>query len=199
MKRRMIGFGALLALAGALSPGVASADGTIGVELSEFAVAADASSVEEGTVTFNVDNVGSFGHELIVVRTDLAADALPTAGEGQADEAQLDVVAEARPPFDGGTSMTLTADLSAGNYLLVCNIFNDQFPPGHYGRGMVTTLTVTAAASTTDTTTPAPPAAGGAGLVGGGTGSSLLLVGLLLAGTVALLGGARLAARSRNS
>jgi uncharacterized cupredoxin-like copper-binding protein len=194
VKLRIVVLGALLALAGALSPGAASADGTVGVELSEFAIAADASTVEAGAVTFNIDNVGSFGHELIVIRTDLAPDALPTAGEGQADEAQLDVVAEARPPFDGGTSQTLTANLTAGNYLLVCNVFNDAFPPGHYGRGMVTSLTVTAAAAS-----PAPPAAGSAGLVPGGGGSTLLIAGLLLAATVVLLGGARAVARSRSS
>ena len=158
MKRRIVALGALLALAGVLLPVPASADGTVGVELAEFSITAGASTIEAGAVTLNVDNLGSFGHELLVVRTDLAADALPTGpGDGQADESQLDVVGEVRPAFDGGTSQTVTLNLEAGGYVLICNIFNDAFPPGHYGRRMATSLTVT----------PVPAATSEAGAAGG--------------------------------
>ena len=201
MKRRIVALGALLALAGVLLPVPASADGTVSVELAEFSITAGASTVEAGAVTLNVDNVdnvGSFGHELLVVRTDLAADALPSGpGDGQADESQLDVVGEVRPAFDGGTSQTVTLNLEAGSYVLICNIFNDAFPPGHYGRGMATSLTVTPVPVATSE--PAPPAAGNAGLAGSAAGSPLLLAGLLLAGTVALVAGSRLVVRSRRA
>ena len=64
-------------------------------------------------------------------------------------------------------------------------MFNDAFPPGHYGRGMTAAFTVTAA--------PAPPSAGGAGLADFGSASSgfPFLVALLLAVTVGLVGAAR--------
>ena len=122
---------------------------------------------------------------MLVIRTDLAPDALPTAGEGQADEAQVTVVGEVRPPFDGGSGASVTLNFDAGNYVLICNVFNDAFPPGHYGRGMSAAFTVTAV--------PAPPSAGGAGLadIGSASGGSPLLLALLLAVTAGLVGAAR--------
>ena len=169
----------------ALAPALVSGDDSVGVQLAEFTLTPDRTTVGAGAITFNVQNGGSFPHELLVIRTDLAPDALPTAGEGQADEAQVTVVGEVRPPVDGGSSGSVTLNLGAGNYVLICNVFNDQFPPGHYGRGMSAAFTVTAA--------PVPPSTGGAGLadLGGASSGSPLLVALLLAVTVGLVGAAR--------
>ena len=208
--KRVIGIGALVALLGVFAPALASADGTVGVELAEFSVTPDTATVEEGAVTFNVNNVGSFGHELVVVRTDLAADALTEAGEGQADEAALEVVGEVRPALGSGESQTVTLNLAAGNYALICNIFNPDFAPGHYGRGMSAALTVTAAApadsgaddaaadDSADEAAPAPPAAGGAGFAGSDGAATPLVAGLALAALVAVIGGARILGARRS-
>ena len=102
MKRRILALGALLALVSALAPAFVSADDSVSVQLAEFTLTPDRTTVEAGAITFNVQNGGSFPHELLVIRTDLAPDALPTAGEGQADEAQVTVVGEVRPAVDGG-------------------------------------------------------------------------------------------------
>ena len=106
---------------------------TLAVTLSEWAVEADQDSVAVGSVVLDVDNLGpTFPHELKVIRTDLAADALPLF-EGQVDEALVEVQF-AIEPFEGdAVGQTL---LDAGNYVLLCNL------PGHYGQGMRTTLTV---------------------------------------------------------
>ena len=69
-----------------------------------------------------------------MIRSDLPADGLSVAG-GRVDESGLDVVGRI-PEFAGGTSASMTFDLTPGNYVLICNI------PGHYGLGMATTLTV---------------------------------------------------------
>lgn len=152
---------------------------TVAVELTEFAVAPTVAGVQPGTVTFETSNAGRFPHELVVVRTDLAADALP-AVDGEADENQLDIVA-ATDTFDGGESRTLTVDLAAGNYLLICNVKGAQ-GPGHYGRGMTTAFTVSNQIS--------PPDAGNAAFASTGGGTSATLAALLLAATaVVLLGG----------
>jgi uncharacterized cupredoxin-like copper-binding protein len=151
---------------------------TVAVELSEFAVAPAVAGVQPGTVTFETTNAGRFPHEFVVVRTDLAADALP-AVDGEADENQIDIVA-ATDTFDGGESRTLTVDLAAGNYLLICNVKGAQ-GPGHYGRGMTTAFTVSNQIS--------PPDAGNAAIASTG-GTSATLAALLLAATaVVLLGG----------
>ena len=55
------------------------------------------------------------------------------------------MVGEIRPAFDGGTSQTVTLNLEAGGSALIRTVFSEMAPPGHYGRGMATSLTVTAA------------------------------------------------------
>ena len=107
---------------------------SVAVDLAEWSVTAAQPSVEADGVTFNVNNAGAVVHELVVIRSDLAADMLPLAGAG-VDESALDVVGRI-PEFGGGTSASITFDLTPGNYVLICNI------PAHYGLGMTTTLTV---------------------------------------------------------
>lgn len=185
--------GAVLALGFALAllPGSAGADSSAAVSLAEFSVASTPATVEAGEVTFTVDNAGGFGHELLVIRTDLDPGALP-ATDGEADESQLEVVGRI-DTFAAGESRELTVDLAAGNYALICNI---AFPgsTGHYGRGMFTTFTVGAAAQTTQVT---PPAAGGAGIAtstaAGGTTGAAPLAALLAMAALGLAGGARVA------
>jgi mono/diheme cytochrome c family protein/plastocyanin len=107
---------------------------SVAVDLVEWSVTAGQPSVEADGVTFNVTNGGAVTHELVVIRSDLAADMLPVDG-GEVDESALDVVGHI-PEFSGGTSESVTLDLTPGNYVLICNI------PAHYGLGMSTTLTV---------------------------------------------------------
>lgn len=101
---------------------------TVTVTLSEWAVAAGAESVAAGDVTFAVSNSGSVPHELVVIRTDLAADALPVSG-GLVDEGQVEV-ADRTAQLNGGGSAELAVTVTAGSYALVCNL------PGHYDLGM---------------------------------------------------------------
>ena len=107
---------------------------SVAVDLAEWSVTAAQPSVEAAGVTFNVTNAGAVAHELVVIRSDLPADMLPVAGGG-VDESALDVVGRI-PEFAGGSSASMTFDLTSGNYVLICNI------PAHYGLGMSTTLTV---------------------------------------------------------
>ena len=189
-KRGALRAGLLLgALAAMLAiPGSASADGTVEVELNEFNVIPDITSVEGGEVTFNLNNTGDFPHNLRVIRTDLAPDALP-ATEGEADESQLDVVASSAD-MNGGESLTLTANLSPGNYVLICNIKAPGFD-GHYGAGMYVGFQVTGDG-------PSAPAVGsaGLGLEEDGSGLSSTMLGVMLAGGVVALGALGFAGRS---
>src|SRR5690606_3970910 len=56
---------------------VGSASGTVSVTMDEFSVAADPTSTGSGQITFNLNNDGAVLHELLVIRTEAAADALP--------------------------------------------------------------------------------------------------------------------------
>ncbi len=146
----------------ALVPGSATAQTVVGVDLTEAppSVTPSVATVAAGSVTFEAENVGGIQHELVVIRTDLAADALPQSGD-TVDVSGLDVLGDT-DAIDSGASEALTVDLAAGNYVLICNV------PGHYGLGMRTAFTVTAAdagsGSGSGSGAPAPSAAGNAGL-----------------------------------
>jgi len=118
--------------------------GTVAVTLQEFAVVPAASSVAAGEVTFEVTNEGPDDvHEFVVFRTDLAPDALPTGEDGSADEAGegLELIDEIED-IAVGEAPTLTVSLEAGNYVLICNIYDADEVEAHYQEGMRVGFTV---------------------------------------------------------
>lgn len=113
----------------------AAAGNTLEVVLVDFAVRPAASAVPAGAVTFAVRNGSAeTGHELVVIRSDVEPGALPQV-EGRVDETQVEIVGEVEG-LGAGAEGSTTIDLSAGRYLLICNI------AGHYALGMVAPLTV---------------------------------------------------------
>ena len=109
--------------------------GTVIVVGVEWAFGTGVDSMPAGTVTFEMLNEGAVVHDLWVVRTDLAYDALPVEGglavTGGANEV-IDKVLET----DAGTTISLTVDLEPGSYALICNI------PAHYQLGMRAPFTI---------------------------------------------------------
>ncbi len=77
---------------------------SVAITLQEFAVAANPASVPAGDVTFEAVNNGPADqHELVVVKTDLAPDALPTNPDGSVNEGGEGVTAiDEIPEFDVG-------------------------------------------------------------------------------------------------
>ena len=120
--------------------GTTGGEGTpVAATVKDFAVAASPASVPAGAVTFTVTNDGPSTHEFVVFKTDLAPDGLPLTAEGDTVDEEgegLEAVDEIED-IEAGTSPTLTVDLDAGSYVLICNI------TGHYDAGMHTALTVT--------------------------------------------------------
>jgi uncharacterized cupredoxin-like copper-binding protein len=136
-------------IAAALSLMVAACGGgggsTVDVTVQEFEVAPDDSSVDSGEVTFDVTNKGPDDmHEFVVIKTDLAPDALPTDENGAVDEngAGIEVVDEVEE-FAVGETKTLKVDLAAGKYVLICNVFDQEENEAHYSKGMRAAFTVT--------------------------------------------------------
>jgi hypothetical protein len=127
----MIAIGMLLAASAAAcgddgedSGGDASAGSTVSVTLKEFEIVPDKDSVPAGSVTFRAKNIGPEDlHELVVVKTDLASNKLPTAEDGAADEkgAGVELIGEIEEfAVDGEEEITF--DLKPGKYVLLCNI-----------------------------------------------------------------------------
>ena len=102
--------------------------GSLGVSLVEWSVVPASTSAAAGTVTFDVSNDGTQVHEFVVVKTDTAADAL-TVVDNKIDESVLTPVDEIEDIAVGATP-SLTVDLAAGHYVLLCNIET------HYEQGM---------------------------------------------------------------
>jgi hypothetical protein len=137
-------------------------EGIVAIRLSDvtnepaftWAVSATPSATEEKKVTFNISNISRFiPHQFVVIKTDLAPDALPrvTPGPGVAasdvgvDESKVDVVARFQPPtpsqppntLAAGQSGVLSAKLKKGNYVLICNLGVTGSPRrAHYADGM---------------------------------------------------------------
>ncbi len=110
-------------------------------------VATFQSTVKAGNVTFNVVNVGTIEHELVVLKTSAPFDKLPIADAGDppapvatgADKVSEDTnIGETGDPNlkTGDTRIFVIKNMKPGNYVLVCNIAR------HYGLGMRAALTV---------------------------------------------------------
>lgn len=114
--------------------GSSAAAGSVKVELSEWAVKPSATTAKAGEVKFEVTNKGAAPHELAVIKTDLAQDKLPVAN-GAVDEKQAAPVGRTTN-IAAGKSEEKSFNLTAGKYVLLCNI------PAHYGQGMHVAFTV---------------------------------------------------------
>lgn len=120
------------------------ADATqVDVTLAEWSVAPSVATVPAGQVYFLVTNEGPADeHEFVVVKSDLDPNALPVT-EGKVTEDDVDIVDEIEP-FAVSSSSSLTLDLEAGSYVLICNIAaeEDGALESHYENGMRTAFTV---------------------------------------------------------
>ncbi len=113
---------------------------TVDVLLSEFLVEPDPSTAPAGDVTFAVSNEGEEVHEFVIVKTDLAADALPTQDDGSFDEEGEGVeVVDEIEDIAAGTDGEVTANLETGGYILLCNLVEEEESgetESHYEEGM---------------------------------------------------------------
>ena len=119
--RRWLAVPMILGLA-LVTAGCSSDDeGTVAVTVADFSVTPDPDSASAGDVTFDITNDAGQTHEFVVFKTDLAPDQLPTDENGDVDEVE---------DIEGGSTKSLTVNLDAGSYVLICNL------PGHYAQGM---------------------------------------------------------------
>jgi len=116
----------------------------VNVTLQEWAVVADDASVPAGEVTFSVTNNGPNDvHEFVILRTDLDPGDLPVDEHGAVTEAGegIEVVDEIED-IPVGETQEVSADLAAGSYVLLCNIYSADENEAHYAEGMRIAFTV---------------------------------------------------------
>ena len=107
----------------------------LAVRLTEYKIETRGEATE--TVTKLVaQNTGTVTHDLKLVRTDLASDALPRK-DADVDEGKLDILAK-KTDIKRRDKVTLDVKLQAGSYVLFCNV------SGHYQLGMHTGFKVSA-------------------------------------------------------
>jgi uncharacterized cupredoxin-like copper-binding protein len=110
---------------------------SVKVSMKDYVIEPSVVSAPSGMVTFDVRNTGPTIHELVVVKTDVPANALPVK-EGLVDEEDprlkhLDEVED----LEVDARVAFTVGLLPGKYALICNI------TGHYALGMRSEFTVT--------------------------------------------------------
>lgn len=131
---------ALAFLAGSCGGG----GGTVTVTLQEFSVGTDPTTIEAGEVAFEATNEGPDDvHEFVVFKTDLSATDLPTDENGAVveDGEGVTLIGEIED-IEVGDTKDVTLDLEAGNYVFICNIWDEDEQEAHYQEGMRTTFTV---------------------------------------------------------
>lgn len=128
---------AIALLAGCGGAPAAQLPSNVDVQLQSFSIQANTVKAKAGKVTFNVMNQAKdVQHEMLVIKTDLALDALPyDSSAGRLFEDKINSLGEVAE-LDGGKSGSVTLDLEPGQYLLLCNIAT------HFKSGMVIPLEV---------------------------------------------------------
>jgi len=111
--------------------------------LTEWAITTSQPAIAAGEIYFLATNAGGAAHEMVVIKTELAPDALPET-DGKVPEEDVDLIGEIEP-FSPGSKASAVFELEPGNYVLICNVVSEAAggeSESHYLKGMRTTLTV---------------------------------------------------------
>ncbi|NJC97818.1 MAG: hypothetical protein C3F07_06520 [Anaerolineales bacterium] len=113
----------------------------IDAALTTFKITLSQDSAKAGDIVFHVHNDATdLKHEFVIFKTDLAPDALPMNSEGAVDENGAGVTHIDEVEVEPGQAADLKVNLQPGNYVLICNI-NDNNEE-HYQHGMYVGFTV---------------------------------------------------------
>lgn len=108
--------------------------GPMTVSLREWAIDVSTPVTKAGIVKLAIRNDGSVPHDLVVVKSDLAPNRLPTAS-GRVELSQVTTVTQTAllPPGDRAEA---SFTVERGRYIVLCNVI------GHYNSGQFTSFTV---------------------------------------------------------
>jgi len=136
IQKALVLFFALVLVANACSQGMEPlpSDVNVTVDLKEYAITLSVSSIKAGSIKFGIRNNGTMVHDFDLFKTDLPIDKLPV-DTGSA-KVKLDGLVKQMINISANRSTTITADLTAGRYVIICNV------AGHYQLGMRAELQV---------------------------------------------------------
>jgi uncharacterized cupredoxin-like copper-binding protein len=129
----LLGLALTLAACAAASETI-PADVDVAVTMKDYRVELSVTTVKAGPVKFGVKNAGGMEHSFELIKTDLPFDKLPV--DIGAAKAKEDGLIKQVKTLGVGKVAVITADLAAGNYVVICNV------AGHYQLGMRVGLTV---------------------------------------------------------
>lgn len=110
---------------------------SVKVSMNDFTISPNVKTAPAGTFNIDVRNTGPTTHELVIIRTDLAADKLPIKDNlADEDDSRLKHVDEVED-LEVDATVAYTVGLTPGHYVFICNIAT------HYGLGMYSEFTVT--------------------------------------------------------
>jgi uncharacterized cupredoxin-like copper-binding protein len=113
----------------------------VDVALTTYKITMDKNSAPAGDIVFHVHNDATdLKHEFVIFKTDLPEDQLPTTAEGAVDEEGAGVTHIDEVEVEPGQAADLAVNLESGNYVMICNI-NDNNEM-HYMHGMHMAFTV---------------------------------------------------------
>jgi uncharacterized cupredoxin-like copper-binding protein len=142
LKPTLLVVGALVVIA-AIAVGVSlvvwspASAGDVAVSETDYHIAMP-TSLRAGQHTIALTNNGKQGHELVLFRTDLRANALPLDANGDVDEESplLHNAVDSGDALEPGGTQSIPVKLPPGHYVAVCNL------PTHYKFGMKLDVTV---------------------------------------------------------
>lgn len=119
---------------GSSSAATLPSDVQVTVDMKEYAITVSPATIKAGTIKFGIRNNGQMAHQFDLVKTDLAADKL--AVDSASAKAKEDGLVKQALNIQPGKVATVSADLAAGHYVILCNV------AGHYQLGMRADFTV---------------------------------------------------------
>ena len=113
----------------------------IDVALTTYKITMSATDARSGDIVFHVHNDATdLTHEFVIFKTDLPEDQLPLTADGAVDEEGAGVTHIDEVEVEPGQASDLAVNLESGNYVMICNI-NDNNEQ-HYMHGMHQAFTV---------------------------------------------------------
>lgn len=113
----------------------------VDVALTTYKITMSKTSAKAGDIIFHVHNDATdLKHEFVIFKTDLPEDQLPLTADGAVDEEGAGVTHIDEVEVEPGQAADLQVNLQPGNYVMICNI-NDNNEQ-HYMHGMHQAFTV---------------------------------------------------------
>ena len=104
------------------------------VDLKEYSITLNTSTLKAGVVKIGIRNLGTMVHDFDLIKTDLPFDKLPV--DNAAAQVKLDGLVRQMQNISPNRVTTLEVNLAAGGYVIMCNV------AGHYQLGMRAALKV---------------------------------------------------------